>query len=251
MVVVLSPHSQPAYLLHADAVAAMAAGCTVVCKPSELTPATGQLYAEIVGEADLPRGVFNLVQGDAATGAALTASPLAQGVLFAGSEANGRRLVEAVAARPGERVLRTLLSGQAAAIVADDANLDEAAYQIVIGACAGSGQRCTSTRRVIADRRIVDPLAGKLVHLLQHLKVGHSSDAGELHGPADPRRASSRSTWPSWRGSAARPARSWWPARLSPRDAAASTSRLALFRVSPEAAAAIAATGEHRAGAGA
>jgi acyl-CoA reductase-like NAD-dependent aldehyde dehydrogenase len=181
VVVVLAPSSQPAYLLHADAIAAMAAGCTVVCKPSELTPATGQIYAEIVSEADLPRGVFNLVQGDASTGAALARSPLTQGVLFAGSEANGQKLLEA--ARDGERVVRTLLSGQAAAIVLDDANLDEAAYKIAVGACAGAGQRCTSTRRVIAHRRIADVLTSKLLHLLQHLKVGHGSDPQSFMGP--------------------------------------------------------------------
>jgi len=123
------------------------------------------------------------MQGDATTGAALASSPLARGVLFAGSESNGRRLLAASEKWAGERVVRTLLSGQAAAIVLEDANLDEAAYKIVVGACASTGQRCTNTRRVIAHRRIADALATKLVHVLQKLAVGHGSDANAFMGP--------------------------------------------------------------------
>jgi succinylglutamic semialdehyde dehydrogenase len=182
VVVVLSPYPQPALLLHTDAISALAAGCTVVCKVSEHTPATGQLYAEIVHEADLPRGVFNLVQGGAEAGAALASNALADGVLFCGSEANGRRLLGQLAGSEG-KVIRTLLSGHAAALVLDDANLEEAAYRIVIGACTGAGQRCTSTRRVIAHRRIADPLRDRIVHLLQHTKIGYSSEPDTFMGP--------------------------------------------------------------------
>jgi succinylglutamic semialdehyde dehydrogenase len=182
VVVVLSPYPQPALLLHSDAIAALAAGCTVVAKPSDLAPASGQLYAEIVHEADLPRGVFNLVQGDAVTGATLAASPDSDGVLFCGSEANGRKLLGHLAGE-ASKMVRVLLSGHAAALVLDDANLDEAAYRIVIGACTGTGQRCTSTRRVVAHRRILDPLVQRLVHLLQRVKIGYSTDADSFIGP--------------------------------------------------------------------
>jgi succinylglutamic semialdehyde dehydrogenase len=182
VIVVLSPYPQPALLLHADTIAALAAGCTVVAKPSDLAPASGQLYAEIVHEADLPRGVFNLLQGGAATGAALAASPDADGVLFCGSEVNGRQLLAQLAG-DASKMVRLLLSGHAAALVLDDANLDEAAYRIVIGACTGTGQRCTSTRRVIAHRRILDPLAQRLIHLLQRVRIGYSTDADTFIGP--------------------------------------------------------------------
>ncbi len=181
-VAVLAPYSQPCLLLHADATAALAAGCTVVCKPSEHTPASAQLYAEIVHEADLPRGVFNLVQGDWAVGAALAGSALVDGVLFSGSESSGRRLLAATAGA-GDRVVRVLASGHAAALVLDDANLDEAAYKIVIGACTGSGQRCTSTRRVVVHRRVADALVAKLRQLLEHVQIGHGSDPASLLGP--------------------------------------------------------------------
>ena len=63
VIAILGPHSQPALLMHLDCIAALLAGCTVVCKPSPLTPAIGQMYAELVEEADFPRGVFNLIQG--------------------------------------------------------------------------------------------------------------------------------------------------------------------------------------------
>lgn len=182
VVAVLSPYPQPALLMHLDAVSAMAAGCTVICKPSELTPATAQIYAEIIHEADLPRGVFNLIQGDATVGAALAADPEVDGVLFCGSAENGRRLLQSLEGRP-HKTVRTLVSDSATALVLDDARLDEAAYQIVIGACITSGQRCSSTRRVVVHRRIADSLAERLVYLMQNLKVGYSSNPDSFMGP--------------------------------------------------------------------
>jgi succinylglutamic semialdehyde dehydrogenase len=181
VVVVLSPYPQAALLTHFDTVAALVAGCTVVCKPSELTPATAQLYAEIVHEADLPRGVFNLVQGDDTVGKRLALSPQTDGVLFAGSIENGRHLLQELAATPAS--VRVLVSGHPAALVLDDARLDEAAYQIVIGTCTTTGQRCTSTRRLVVQKRVADRLLQQLVSMLQQLKVGYSADPGTFMGP--------------------------------------------------------------------
>lgn len=182
VVAVLTPYSQPALMMHADAIAAMAAGCSVVCKGSELTPQCAQLYAEIVHEADLPRGVFNLVQGDAETGAALARSPETDGVLFVGSERNARALALSLSETP-DKVLRAIASGCAAALVLDDANLDEAAHWIVIGACTGAGQRGTTTRRVIAHRRIAAVLADRLTRLLDGIRIGHPAAPDTFMGP--------------------------------------------------------------------
>jgi len=181
VIAVLSPYPQPAMLMHLDAVAAMAAGCTVVCKPSELTPGTAQLYAEVVHEADLPRGVFNMVQGDASVGNALALDPDVDGVLFAGSLANGEQLLRTLSGGP--KMVRTLVSGNATAVVLDDAHLVEAAYQIVIAACTSAGQRCTSVHRVLVHRRVAPQLTDSLVHLLEQLRVGYATDPDTFMGP--------------------------------------------------------------------
>jgi succinylglutamic semialdehyde dehydrogenase len=181
VVAILSPYPQPALLMHLDVLGALVAGCTVVCKPSELTPATAQLYAEIFHEADLPRGIFNLVQGDAKVGEELAQNSDVDGVLFAGSIAGGRRLLEAQCG--AERPVRTLVSGHAVVLVMDDAHIDEAAYQIVTGACTTAGQRCTSTHRVFVHRRVADQLLGQVVNLLEQMKVGYSTDPGTFMGP--------------------------------------------------------------------
>lgn len=178
---VITPYPQAALLMHLDAVGALLAGCSVVCKPSELTPATAQLYAEIVHEVDLPRGVFNMVQGDASVGDALANDPITDGVLFTGSAAAGQRLLQSL--HGSQKVIRTLVSGNAAALVMDDAQLEEAAYQIVIGACTTAGQRCTSTHTVLVHRRIADRLLQQLVGLLEQLKVGYSTDPDTFMGP--------------------------------------------------------------------
>jgi acyl-CoA reductase-like NAD-dependent aldehyde dehydrogenase len=182
-VVVLPPASQPALLLHADAISAMAAGCTVVAKPSELAPAVGQLYAEVVAEADLPRGVFNLVQGGPVLGAELARSPLADGVLFAGREPSARAVLAAAEEGGPGRLVRVMCTGHAGALVLDDADLDEAACSVAIGGCMSAGQRCTSTKRVLVDRRVADRFAERLAALLERLAVGHPSEPGTFMGP--------------------------------------------------------------------
>jgi aldehyde dehydrogenase (NAD+) len=80
-------------------------------------------------------------------------------------------------------MLRTLSTGHAGVLVLDNANLDDAAYQIVIGACLSAGQRCTSTRRIVVHRRVAAPLKERLIHLLHQLKVGHFSEPDSFMGP--------------------------------------------------------------------
>ncbi len=182
VVTVLSPYPQPALLPHLDMISALVTGSTVVCKPSEHTPAVGQLYAEIAHEADLPKGVFNLILGGAQAGEALASNPLTDGVLFAGSASTGQALQHLEAKAPG-KMLRILASGQPAALVMDDASLSEAVLQIVIGACMTAGQRCTSTRFVLAHRRIAEKLTEKLSNLIQNLRVGHGAEPDSFMGP--------------------------------------------------------------------
>ena len=188
VVAVLSPHPQAALILHSDTIAALLAGCTVVCKPSHIAPAVAQLYAQLIAAADLPKGVFNLVQGHDGVGSKLVAHPDVSAVLFCGRQRTKAAIHRSLATRPtdtefGNTLLRTISYGLSATIVGADANIDEAAYGIMIGLCASAGQRCTTTRRVIAHKRIYGALTKRLAALSEGMNVGHSSDRTSFMGP--------------------------------------------------------------------
>src|SRR5262249_18355311 len=144
VVAVVAPFNFPGHLPHGQLLPALIAGCTVVVKPSDLTPAVGQLYAEIVDGAGFPPGVFNLVQGGAATGEALVSHADVDAVFFIGSWATGQRIRKATIDQPG-KLLALEMGGKNAALVLDDADLDLAAREIARSAYITAGQRCSST----------------------------------------------------------------------------------------------------------
>src|SRR5262249_41200022 len=116
VIAILSPFNFPAHLPHGQVLPALVAGCTVVVKPSELAPAVGELYAEIIDAAQLPPGVFNLVQGGATVGRALVRHPDVDGVFFIGSYATGQRILHATATEP-HKLIALEMGGKNAAIV--------------------------------------------------------------------------------------------------------------------------------------
>jgi len=179
---VLGPFNFPGHLAHGHVVPALATGNCVVVKPSEKTPATGQVYAELLQRAGFPAGVANLVQGEATVGARLAAHPGLDGVLFTGSYAAGRRILEATLDQPWKLVALEM-GGKNGVLVCADADLDAAAYAIAFGACVTAGQRCSATSRVFAARAIVDPLGERLAKLFRGIAIGHSSDPNAFMGP--------------------------------------------------------------------
>ena len=179
---VLGPFNFPGHLVHGHVVPALATGNTVVIKPSERTPATGQLYAELASQAGFPPGVFNLVQGDGAQGARLAAHPQVQGVLFTGSYAVGRRILEATLDQPWKLVALEMGSKNGVLVCAD-ADLDAAAHAIAFGAAVTAGQRCSATSRVIVLREVADALIERLTRLLGALRVGYELDDEVFMGP--------------------------------------------------------------------
>ncbi len=179
---VVGPFNFPAHLPNGHVVPALLCGNSVVFKPSEKTPAVGALYAEVVAEAGLPPGVFNLVQGDGRVGEWLTSAAPVDGVLFTGSVAVGVAIARANAGTPG-KILALELGGKNAALVLEDADLDLAAYAVAFGAFATAGQRCSSTSRCVVARHLLEPFAGKLVHLASALRIGHWSDPTAFMGP--------------------------------------------------------------------
>ncbi|MBM4098376.1 MAG: aldehyde dehydrogenase family protein [Planctomycetes bacterium] len=168
---VIGPFNFPAHLPNGHWVPALLAGNTVVFKPSEKAPATGALMAELMAEAGMPEGVFNLVQGRGDAAAALVAHEGVDGILFTGSWPVGRRILEANLDRPG-RMVALEMGGSNPAVVMDDADLRQAVIECVRCAFLSSGQRCTCTRRVVVHRAVADRFIAAFVAAARSITVG-------------------------------------------------------------------------------
>jgi succinylglutamic semialdehyde dehydrogenase len=172
---VLGPFNFPAHLPNGHIVPALALGNTVVFKPSDKAPGVGQMLVELFQEALIAEGapnkgagVINLVQGGAETAAKLSAHPDLDGILFTGSWPVGRKIMQANLDHPG-RLIALEMGGNNAAVVMHDADLRQAAIEIVRCAFNTTGQRCTCTRRAIIHVNIADKLIPLIVKLAQSL----------------------------------------------------------------------------------
>ncbi|MBI4595366.1 MAG: aldehyde dehydrogenase family protein [Candidatus Tectomicrobia bacterium] len=179
---VLGPFNMPGHLPWGHIIPALMTGNTVIFKPSELTPAVGQKLAEIIHEAGFPPGVFNLIQGPKEVGSSLIAHPALNGILFTGSYQTGQRIKEAIRQHVG-KILALEMGGKNAAIVLDDAHIDKALYEVLIGASITTGQRCSSTSRLIIDKRIADEFLTRLIELAKRMVIGYPFDDGVFMGP--------------------------------------------------------------------
>jgi aminomuconate-semialdehyde/2-hydroxymuconate-6-semialdehyde dehydrogenase len=167
----ISPWNLPLYLFTWKIVPALAAGCTVVAKPSELTPTTAAILCEICREAGLPPGVLNVVQGlGAEAGAAIVDHPDVRAVSFTGGTATGRR----IAARCGERLIPASLElgGKNAAIVCEDADLAVAVPEIARSAYLNQGEICLCSSRILVHRARMKEFVERFVASVRALKVG-------------------------------------------------------------------------------
>ncbi|WP_182866786.1 succinylglutamate-semialdehyde dehydrogenase [Stieleria mannarensis] len=172
---VLGPFNFPAHLPNGHIVPALVAGNTVVFKPSEMTPGTGELLCQLWHQAGLPSGTLQLVQGDGAVGAALV-SQAVDGVLFTGSYAAGCAIHRSLAGRP-EVQLALEMGGNNPLVVHRAKDFDAAAYLCAVSAYATAGQRCTCARRLIlVDDADADPLLERLVRHCETLRVGLPED---------------------------------------------------------------------------
>lgn len=160
--------------------AALAYGNTVVFKPSEVTPACAVALVEILLEAGLPAGVLNLVMG---SGAELgnTLIDGADGVSFTGSTPTGRSILE----RAAKNMKRTQLElgGKSPLVVLDDADLDVAVQVAFEGVVPQTGQRCTTSSRLIVTRGIHDAFVERLAARVSAVRVGHALDPASEIGP--------------------------------------------------------------------
>ena len=183
VVAVLGPFNFPVHLANGHILPALATGNAVILKPSEVAPHVAELYARILVEAGVPPGVFNLIQGPGSVGAALTAHPRIDGVLFTGSWAVGQRIEEVT--RGQAKMLALEMGGKNAALVLDDADENKALYDVLFSAFVSAGQRCTAASRCIVQGPAsrADAFAAKLKKLARGLEIGHPLDAGVFMGP--------------------------------------------------------------------
>lgn len=176
---VVGPFNFPMHLPNGQIVPALAAGNTVVFKPSEQAPACGQALLECFYEAGIPDGVLSLVHGDGVVARALVTHREVDGVLFTGSWPVGRSILEANLDDPG-RMIALEMGGNNAAIVAADAVLPQAVIECVRCAYATAGQRCTCTRRILVDEAVADRFIPALCTCASTLLSGDPGEAAPV-----------------------------------------------------------------------
>ena len=175
VMVVLGPFNFPMHLPNGHIVPALLAGNTIVFKPSDKTPACGQLLIELFNEAltsaGAPPGVVNLVHGGADVAQALVNHDEPDGILFTGSWPVGRSILEANLDRPG-RMIALEMGGNNPAVVMPDADLAQAVIECARASFATTGQRCTCTRRIIVHESIFKPFTAAFAKVASTLIVG-------------------------------------------------------------------------------
>jgi succinate-semialdehyde dehydrogenase/glutarate-semialdehyde dehydrogenase len=162
---------------------ALAAGCTVVVKPAQLTPLSALALAELAHRAGLPKGVFNVVTStkSARVGKELTTNPLVKKFSFTGSTEVGKQLMAQCASTVKKVSLE--LGGNAPFIVFDDADLDAAVKGAILSKFRNMGQTCVCANRFLVQERVYDAFAAKLATAVKALKVGDGAQPGIEQGP--------------------------------------------------------------------
>jgi aldehyde dehydrogenase (NAD+) len=177
----ITPFNFPFMLNAFKVVAALAAGCTAILKPSPYTPFEAMVFAEIAEAADLPPGVLNVVTGDAEASIELTRHPMVDIVSFTGSDTVGRRVYSQAAAGLKKVVLE--LGGKSANILCADADLRRAVEQIARHTFAHCGQGCALLSRTLVHQSIHDDVVAALTAALPKIPIGNPADPAVLMGP--------------------------------------------------------------------
>jgi 5-carboxymethyl-2-hydroxymuconic-semialdehyde dehydrogenase len=179
---VITPWNTPFMLSTWKIAPALAAGCTIVHKPAELSPLTARLLVEIAEEAGLPKGVWNLVNGmgeDA--GRALTEHPDIKAIGFVGESRTGSMIM-----KQGADTLKRVhfeLGGKNPVIVFADADLERAADAAVFMIYSLNGERCTSSSRLLVEASIHDEFTAKVAEKAKRIRIGHPLDPSTVIGP--------------------------------------------------------------------
>lgn len=181
VVAAILPWNSPMLLTAFKVAPALAAGCTIVMKPAEQTPASALELAKLFDQAGFPPGVFNVVTGDGEVGAALTAHPGVDKIAFTGSTETGIK----VAKNAAEHLARVSLElgGKSPNIVFDDADMEAAVNGAIAGIFAATGQTCIAGSRLFLQDSIHDEFVERLVARARTIKLGDPFEADTEMGP--------------------------------------------------------------------
>ena len=182
VVAAITPFNFPMILAASKLAPALAAGNTIVHKPAEDTPLSAFLLAEVLADAGVPSGVYNLVTGPGAElGDHIVAHPDVAAIAFTGSTTVGKRIASVAGA--SLKPAMTELGGNGANIVFADADLDAAVTTVINAFVYNTGQFCMSGTRLLVERPIHDTLVGILAGAVPHVPLGSPSDPGTVIGP--------------------------------------------------------------------
>lgn len=182
VVVAITPWNSPLLLTTWKLAPALAAGCTIVLKPSEHTSASTLELMKLVQEAGFPKGVINVVTGFGAdVGVALTQSPNVDKIAFTGGDAGGRHVAKSAADTFKHVTLE--LGGKSAQLVFEDADLDSAVNGVVSGIFAASGQTCIAGSRLLIHRSIHDKFIEKFIEVAGKAKIDNPMNLETQVGP--------------------------------------------------------------------
>ncbi len=182
VVAAITPWNSPLLLAAWKVAPALAAGCTVVIKPSEFTSASTLEFAELFDEAGFPPGVFNVVTGfGAEVGTPLVEHPLVSKISFTGSDATGRVIAEKAARLLKHTSLE--LGGKSPNVVFDDADLEQAVFGAISGIFAATGQTCIAGSRLLVQDSIHDAFVERLLAVARTARMGDPMDAATQVGP--------------------------------------------------------------------
>jgi aldehyde dehydrogenase (NAD+) len=182
VVAAITPWNSPLLLLAWKLAPALAAGCTVVVKPSEFTSASTLEFADLFAEAGFPDGVFNVVTGyGAEVGTPLVEHPLVAKISFTGSDATGRLINE----KAGRLLKHTAmeLGGKSPNVVFEDADLDQAVFGAISGIFAATGQTCIAGSRLLVQDSIHDAFVEKLLAVARTARMGDPMRPDTQVGP--------------------------------------------------------------------
>ena len=186
VVAVITPWNSPIMLTAWKIAPALAAGCTVVIKPSEFTSISILHFVKLFEEAGFPPGVVNVITGfGKETGSSLVEHPLTKKITFTGSDSTGKLINQQAAAHLKHVSLE--LGGKSPNIVFEDANLDDAVNGAVAGIFAATGQTCIAGSRLLVQDSIYDQLVQKLVNLSKTAKMGDPMSGDTQIGPVTTR----------------------------------------------------------------
>lgn len=178
----ITPWNFPAAMITRKAGPALAAGCTMVCKPAPETPLSALALAALAERAGIPPGVFNVVTGDALEiGGELTSNELVRKITFTGSTAIGKKLMAQCA--PTLKRVSLELGGNAPFLVFDDADLDAAVEGAMASKFRNTGQTCVCANRILVQSGVYDEFARRLVAAVAKLRVGDGLEGATDQGP--------------------------------------------------------------------